>query len=72
MAAVISVASDEEIRDGRRDLTEFRERVYACLSVRRDALFDVLDAVCCWQWPPHPPRVFSSLQESCGGHQHVR
>jgi hypothetical protein len=47
MAAVISVASDEEIRDGLRELVEFRERAYACLTVRRDALFAVLDAVCC-------------------------
>ena len=47
MAAVISVAPAQEIRDGLRELTGFRERIYACLTRRRDALFGVLDAVCC-------------------------
>ncbi|PWI05274.1 hypothetical protein DIZ27_40205 [Streptomyces sp. NWU339] len=65
MAAVLSVAPDQEIRDGLPELTEFRERVYACLSVRRDALFGVLDAVCC-------PVVVQSLAHLSLAERHGR
>ena len=65
MAAVISVAPAQEIRDGLQELVGFRERVYACLAVRRDALFGVLDAVCC-------PVVVESLAHLSLAERHER
>lgn len=65
MAAVLSVAPVEEADEGLRDLVEFRERVYACLTGRRDALFGVLDAVCC-------PVVVESLAHLSLAERHQR
>jgi hypothetical protein len=47
MAAVISVAPNGGVGAGITDLIGFREQVYGCLTKRPDALFGILDAVCC-------------------------
>jgi hypothetical protein len=35
------------VGEGFTDLVGFREQVYECLTKRQDALFEVVDAVCC-------------------------
>lgn len=65
MAAVTGAAPAQESRDGLLDLIGFREGVYACFTVRRDALFGVLDAVCC-------PVVVESLAHLSLAERHER
>jgi len=53
------------VKEGFTDLVGFREQVYGCLTKRPDALFEVLDAVCC-------PMMVESLAHLSLAERHQR
>lgn len=51
----MGLVEHEVQRDALAVVAEFRSELYACLTARSDALFELCDALLCTDWSgPHP------------------